>query len=243
MNKQVVELTEIREDIALITMQDRVNKNTFTKEFIEGVRYAFDTVNANSKYKVVVFTGYDNYFASGGTLEALMDIQEGSNTFLAADENQNIYSLPLDCKIPVIAAMNGHAIGGGLSLGLFADFIILALEGIYTASFMKYGFTPGFGSTCIFPEKLGRSLAEDFLISARTFRGVELEKRGIPFEVYPRNEVLERAVELAKVIAEKPRVSLITLKDHLVGDLRRRLPEVIQQELRMHEVTFHQPEE
>ena len=99
--------------------------------------------------------------------------------------------MPLDCKIPVIAAMQGHAIGGGFSLGLFADFVLLSRESIYTASFMKYGFTPGFGSTYIFPKKLGTVLGSEMLLTARKYRGEELKKRGASFEVYPRAEVLE----------------------------------------------------
>jgi polyketide biosynthesis enoyl-CoA hydratase PksI len=98
------------------------------------------------------------------------------------------------------------------------------------------------GSTFILKEKLGLSLAEELLITANTFRGAELEKRGIPFPVLPRVEVLNHALQLAIQIAEKSRVSLITLKDHLVASLRNRLPEVIKQELAMHEKTFHQPE-
>ena len=69
-----------------------------------------------------------------------------------------------------------------------------------------------------------------------------MQKRGIPFPVIPRDEVMEYAFELATTIAEKPRVSLVTLKDHLVAHLREGLPKVIDQEIVMHEKTFHQPE-
>jgi polyketide biosynthesis enoyl-CoA hydratase PksI len=107
---------------------------------------------------------------------------------------------------------------------------------------MKYGFTPGFGSTLVFPEKLGFTLAEDMLLSARTFRGADLVTRGVSFEVLPRSQVLERAIDVAQCLAEKPRLSLVTLKSHLVRSLRDRLPQVIEQELVMHNITFHQPE-
>lgn len=242
MNDKVVHLLEIQPDIALIKMEDRENKNLFTQQFMEELCDAFETAENNENYKVIIFTGYDNYFATGGTKETLLAIQEGQMTFLTEDGNKNVYSLPLDCKIPVIAAMQGHAIGGGLSLGLFSDFIIMSRESIYSASFMKYGFTPGFGSTYIFPQKVGISLAEDFLITARTFRGDDLAKRGIPFEVYPRKDVLDKAIELAQILAEKPRISLITLKDNLVEDIRKNLPAAIEKELTMHQITFHQPE-
>ncbi len=77
---------------------------------------------------------------------------------------------------------------------------------------MKYGFTPGMGATCILPRKLGISLSEELLITSANYRGADLEKRGVPFPVLPRVEVLNHAVELAREIAEKPRYSLVLLK-------------------------------
>jgi polyketide biosynthesis enoyl-CoA hydratase PksI len=238
----VVTVTEPAPGVAQVTMQDTTHKNTFTQELLAGLGRAFTQVQSDERYKVLVLTGYGNYFCSGGTREALLDIQAGNSTFLTSDGQPNVYSMPLDCPIPVISAMQGHAVGGGLSMGLFADFVILARESVYTANFMKYGFTPGFGSTLVFPAKLGIPLAQDFLLTGRTFRGADLAQRGVPFEVLPRKEVLPAALDLAQNLAEKPRASLVSLKNHLVRDLRERLPGVIEQELSMHEVTFHQPE-
>ena len=234
----VVNLEEIGLGIVQVTMQDRVNKNTFTEELVSALIESFENIQGNSDNKVVILTGFDSYFASGGTQEGLLAIYEGRIKFTDA----NIYSLPLSCKIPVIAAMQGHAIGGGFCLGLFADFIILSRESVYTANFMKYGFTPGMGATYILPHKLGLSLAQELLFNARNYRGFELEKRGVPFPVLLRQQVLSYARELAGQIAEKPRLSLITLKDHLVAPLREELPRIIKQEIAMHEKTFPQAE-
>ncbi|MBA4543510.1 enoyl-CoA hydratase/isomerase family protein [Thermoactinomyces daqus] len=236
--ESVVHFQEIEPEIVLLTMEDRVHKNTFSKELIDGLLEAFAVIEASNVYKVVVLTGYDSYFASGGTREGLLAIHEGREKFT----DKNVYSLALDCKIPVIAAMQGHGIGGGFIMGLFADFVILSRESVYTTNFMKYGFTPGMGATCILPRKLGISLTEELLINSGTYRGAELEKRGIPFPVLPRAEVLGHALELARQIAEKPRYSLILLKDHLVAPIREELPSIVEREVMMHEKTFHQPE-
>lgn len=238
MSEQAIALKAIEPGIVQITMQDRVNKNTFSKELAEGLIGAFASIRDDPAYRVVILTGYDSYFASGGTKEGLLFLSEGKGKF----SDKDFYSLALNCPIPVIAAMQGHGVGGGFALGMFADFPVLSRESIYTMNFMKYGFTPGMGSTLVVPEKLGLSLAEEMMITARTYRGEELHKRGVPFPVLPRAEVLDYALELARSIAEKPRVSLVTLKDHLVGPLRQRLARVIDQELTMHETTFGQPE-
>lgn len=234
----VVALSEIGPGILQITMQDRVNKNTFSPELMQGLVEAFAHIQGNETYRVAILTGYDTYFASGGTKEGLHSIQQGKSKF----SDVNLYSLALDCDIPVISAMQGHGIGGGFVFGMFADFVVLSRESVYTTNFMKYGFTPGMGATYVLAEKLGISLGHELLMSARSYRGDDLAKRGVPFPVLPRADVLEYARGLAADLADKPRVSLVMLKTHLVARMRRELPAVIEQELAMHDVTFSQPE-
>lgn len=233
-----VELTEPAPMVVQIKMQDRESKNTFSENLVRGLIEAFNSINKNPNYKAVILTGYDTYFASGGTQESLLALQGGQGKFT----DLNIYSLALDCPIPVISAMQGHGIGGGFVMGLFSDFVILSRESIYTTNFMKYGFTPGMGATLILPYKLGLSLSEEMLLMADTYRGEDLKARGIPFEVLPREKVLSRALEMAIILTEKPRLSLVTLKSHLVRNLREKLPLFTAEEVKMHDITFHQAE-
>jgi polyketide biosynthesis enoyl-CoA hydratase PksI len=238
LNAAAVEVAEIEPGIVRVTMQDRAHKNTFSLDLICGLMRAFASIAVHPHCKVVILTGYDNYFATGGTRDGLLGLYEGAGQFT----DVNFYSLALDCPVPVIAAMQGHAIGGGFVMGLFADFVILSRESVYTTNFMKYGFTPGMGATYIVPRKLGLSLGEELLLNAANYRGADLEKRGVPFPVYARADVPAQALQLARQIAEKPRLSLVTLKDHLVATLREELPGIIAKEVAMHAKTFHQPE-
>jgi polyketide biosynthesis enoyl-CoA hydratase PksI len=127
MTQPVVDVYEVEPGIVQVTMQDRVHKNTFTEELMLGMIRAFESIRESTKYKVVILTGYDSYFSSGGTQEELLVLQEGKRKFT----DMNICSLALDCTIPVIAAMQGHGIGGGFVMGLFADFVILSRECLY----------------------------------------------------------------------------------------------------------------
>jgi polyketide biosynthesis enoyl-CoA hydratase PksI len=219
-------------------MQDRANKNSFSSQLMEGLFTAFRTVSARDDARAVILTGYDSYFASGGTREALLDFNAGRGTFADRD----IYALALECPVPVVSAMQGHAIGGGFALGIFSDICILGRESIYTANFMKYGFTPGMGATLILPYKLGPVLGSEMMYTAKTYRGEELQKRGCPFPVLPAKEVIGYAYEMAQSIADKPRPSLIALKAHLSEHMRTALPSIIEKEIAMHETTFHLPE-
>jgi polyketide biosynthesis enoyl-CoA hydratase PksI len=238
MREEPVTLQEIEPSIVQVTMQDRIMKNAFTLELSAGLIGAFQTIAANSSWKVVILTGYDNYFSSGGTQQALLTLHEGRATFA----DVNLYGLAMDCEIPVIAAMQGHAIGGGFVMGIYADFVIFGRESVYTTNFMKYGFTPGMGATYILAKKLGLPLAQEMLIMAETFRGESLERRGIPYPVLRRAQVLPRAIEMARSIVAKPRKSLVALKTHLVASMRAELPTVIETEIAMHNLTFHDAE-
>jgi len=235
---EVVTVEDLSDEIVQITMHDKVHKNTFSDALIKDLVRAFAEIKSNEKYKVVILTGYDTYFASGGTQKLLLRFSEGGFQFT----DTNLYSLALECPIPVISAMQGHGVGGGLVMGLFADFVIMARESIYTTNFMKYGFTPGMGATYIVPKKFGCALGHEMLMNANTYRGEELKQRGIPFPVFPRKEVLAQARQLAREIAEKPRISLTTLKAHLNAPLRKELPVFVEQELLMHDKTFHSDE-
>lgn len=235
MTQNIVELEEVRPGVVQITMADRDTKNAFSESVIEGLIAGFAEAQAHQTCKAIVVTGYDSYFCSGGTKDMLTRLHEGKARF----SDINLYDLPLECEVPVIAAMQGHAIGGGFVFGLFCDFVLLSRESVYTTNFMKYGFTPGMGATLIVPNKLGTALGHELLLSARNFRGGDLEKRGVPFSVLPRAEVVSKALELATLLAEMPRRSLVLLKSHLVKDLRQQLPVFIEKELEMHQLTFH----
>ncbi|MDJ0618873.1 MAG: polyketide synthase [Calothrix sp. MO_192.B10] len=237
-NTEVVQLVELGNGVVQITMKDEENRNTFSPGIIEGLCKCFGAVAQNKSYKVVILTGYGNYFSSGATKEHLIRLHKKEIKL----NDSEVLRLVLDCKIPVISAMQGHGIGGGFLLGLYADFVVLSQESIYTTNFMKYGFTPVGATSLILPNKLGIELGQEMMYTARNYRGKELAKRGISVTVVPKKDVLNHAKKLANEIAEKPRLSLITLKQHLTSEFRNKLPEVMKKELIMYEKTFHQPE-
>ena len=196
----------------------------------------FSALQADTK--VVVVHGYENYFCCGGTQEELLKIFEGKQTFAELA----FYRLLLDCKVPTISAMQGHALGGGLVFGCYGDMIIAAEESLYSTNFMKYGFTPGMGGTYIIPRKLGEVLGNEMLFSARNYHGGELRERNAQINVIKKDMVIPLAFDIAEDLANKPLLSLQLLKTHLSEQNKELLPLFIKKELAMHEQTFHQPE-
>lgn len=232
--------------VGIISMEEKEHKNTFSHELVRGLIDAFETIKNNPEIKVVVIHGYENYFCCGGTRDELMELFEGINKEegkgKVSFDDFRFYDLCLQCEVPVIAAMQGHSLGGGLAFGCYADIIVLAKECIYSANFMKYGFTPGMGATYIIPKKFGELLGNEMLFSAKNYYGAELQERGASVKVVTKTDVIKTAIDIAKELAGKPALSLKVLKKHLVDQTRADLPGVIKKELEMHKLTFAQPE-
>lgn len=232
----VVKLQYPEPAIAEITLEDRVSHNTFSKALVQGLVSAFSKLRPETK--VVIIHGYENYFCCGGTQEELLQISEGKITFA----DLAFYRLLLDCEVPTIAAMQGHALGGGLAFGCYADLIVMAEESLYSTNFMKYGFTPGMGSTYMIPKKLGEALGHEMLFGAKNYHGGELKQRGVGIAIVKKLDVVSTAFALARDLADKPLVSLKLLKQHLTEKIKLELPLVIEKELAMHAISFKLPE-
>jgi acyl transferase domain-containing protein/enoyl-CoA hydratase/carnithine racemase/acyl carrier protein len=234
LNSKVIAATAYPEGIVVVKMEDREAKNMFSHELIDGVREAFAYIEDTTAYKVVILTGYDSYFASGGTKESLLAIQAGYAKFT----DNKIYQAASECKLPVIAAMQGHGIGAGWCLGMFADVVLLSEESQYVSPYMNYGFTPGAGATYILAEKMGQDLARESLLTGEAYSGRELKERGLKLAILPRAEVEGAAMRLARQMARAGRGQLMGLKQQWNQDAHERLEETYQLELALHEKTF-----
>ncbi|MDQ1829159.1 SDR family NAD(P)-dependent oxidoreductase [Massilia scottii] len=230
----VITATAHPDGVLEVHMADRDAKNMFSDAFSDGMREVFAHVEASGAYKVVLLTGYDNYFSSGGTQETLLAIHEGRAKFT----DNLVFQLPLLCTVPVIAAMQGHGIGAGWAMGMYADFALFSDESRYVSPYMGYGFTPGAGSTQMFPAKIGYDLARETLLTAREFAGGELKERGMRNPALAREQVLPAALAMAHRIAQSPRSHLVAVKRYWSEAQQVSLADTLSRELAMHELTF-----
>jgi polyketide biosynthesis enoyl-CoA hydratase PksI len=144
--------------------------------------------------------------------------------------------------VPVIAAMEGHAVGGGLALGLCADIILIARESSYGCNFMNLGFTPGLGTTRLLEHVLSPAIAHEMLYTGQVFRGTHFEGRSGFNYILPRAQVRPQAMDLAARIAEKPRPAIEALKRVLSLGKRQAFEEARTAEAMMHTITFAGPD-
>jgi 4-carboxy-3-alkylbut-2-enoyl-[acp] decarboxylase len=231
---EVIALEWLENGIALVTLEDRDSKNRFSPALIAGIERVFNQVAENAQARTVVITGYGNYFCCGGTRDELQLLASQKAKFT----DFHFYDQLLRCELPVVAAMQGHAIGAGLAFGAYADVLVLAEESIYSANFLHLGIPPGVGATWIIPRKFGPILGWEMLLTARNYYGSELRSRSVGCNFATRADVLSLALSLASEIAEKPVLALRQVKQSFYESIRDELAAAIQRESKTHDIAF-----
>jgi polyketide biosynthesis enoyl-CoA hydratase PksI len=220
--------------IATIAMADAATGNALGEAMVLALRAAFETVTRDLAVKVVVLLGEGETFSSGAPPQLLA-------RFARRELKPTDIQLPrvlLDCPVPVIAAMAGHAVGGGFALGLAADIVILGAESRYGFTFMNLGFTPGMGATRLAEHVLSPAVAHELLYTGELRKGAAFAAPTGVNAVAPAAEVTARAFDVAARIADKPRAALELLKRTLSLPRRRAFEGAITLESLMHEVTM-----
>lgn len=222
--------------IATLSLDDAAGQNAMSKSLVTQLTERLHEISAVPHVKVVVLTGLPEVFSSGASRDVLEDLVRGQVT----PSDILLPRAVLDVPVPTVAAMAGHAIGGGFALGLCADLVLIARESRYGCSFMNMGFTPGMGMTRLLEHVLAPALAHEMLFTGQAFKGAHFEGRSGFNYILPRAQVLPKAYELAARIAEKPRVAVEALKRSLTLGRRQIFEATRTVETLMHQVCFAQ---
>lgn len=219
--------------IARITLADPGSNNALGEEMVVALQQAFESISGTADARVVVLSGEGETFSSGAPRELLLRLAAGK--LKPAD-----ILLPkslLDCEVPVVVAMAGHATGGGFALGLAADIVLIGEESRYGLTFMNMGFTPGMGTTKLCEHVLSPAVAHELLFTGELRRGSRFAGSGINY-VLPRQQVEPTALDVAARIAEKPRLAIAALKRTLSLPRRQAFETSITNESFMHQLTL-----
>lgn len=224
--------------VALVTVA--TEQDPYLRPAVVGALQAtVDRLNGDDDVRCVILRGVGKHFNAGAAREDLVGAESGDTVRRYVVE---VPRLLLSLDVPVVAAMAGHAVGGGLLLGLWADIVVLAEESLYGANFMALGFTPGMGSTRLMATYFGEPLARELLYTGRMLKGREIKSAAVPVShaVVRRSEVDDRALEIAEAIAESPRDVVSLLRRRLSGPRCDLLEAAVADETAMHAELFGQ---
>jgi enoyl-CoA hydratase/carnithine racemase len=200
--------------VAVVTF-DRPPHNHVTVQFMADLADALSAVDGEVALRCSVLQAEGKNFCAGADLVSREDRGGLGSVNPLYDEAVRLFSL----EKPVVAAVQGAAVGAGLGLAVMADFRIASPDAKFAANFVKLGFHPGFGLTHTLPRLIGPAKAELMFLTARRVKAEEGLPWGLVDEVVPLEELRPAALRLAKEIAENAPLAIVATRKTVRGDL------------------------
>ncbi len=195
-------LYEEKDKVGVLTLNRPENRNSMDHEVLPAFQKIMDRVKENKELRCLVITGSGNTFCAGA------DFKKGfgdSDGLQMNDILMNAYKPFLAVgalEIPTIAAMNGHAIGGGLGLALICDMRIANKKSKYGANFARLGLHSGMAISYILPRLVGLPFANELLFTGRIITGEQAALKGFVNYAVDEKDVMKKSLELAEEISE-----------------------------------------
>ena len=201
-----VEVTK-KDHIAVVTMNRPEALNALNKAVFTDLEVALDDVERDDEVYVVIITGAGRAFIAGADIGEMapMNVAEG----LAFSELGNRILMRVDMmEKPTIAAVNGFALGGGCEMALACDIRIASEKAKFGQPEVGLGITPGFAGTQRLPRIVGISKAMELILTAKVIGAEEAKAIGLVSEVYPADELMPKALELANAICANAQIAV-----------------------------------
>lgn len=208
--------------IAVVTLDDPDRRNAMTVEMGEALQATAAGLREDTTLRAVVVTGAPPAFSAGGDLGMLEELARRTREegFDATETMRSFYTRFLTLgalPVPVIAAVNGHAVGAGLCAALACDLLLVAREAKVGLNFARLGLHPGMGGSWLLPRAVGSQRAAELLYTGRLVTGEQAAAYGLALEARPAEDILDRALELAREVAASSPVVVGQLKETLTA--------------------------
>jgi enoyl-CoA hydratase/carnithine racemase len=192
-----------RGSIGVITLDRPDNRNSMTPELLDAFAVASAAARADRGIRCLIVTGTGSCFSSGADFKA--QLQRDDLGASAPHERSYAMYAPflslLDIEVPIVGALNGHAVGGGFGLALLCDLRVGNVAAKYGANFTRLGLAPGMAISYMLPRIVGLSRANELLLTATLIGGTEAKSIGLLDRAVAADEVMPIALELAERIA------------------------------------------
>ena len=206
---------------AALTLESRVAVLTFKRDdvrnaltstaLVDDIPRAIEWANRNPDVSVLVMTGEGSAFSAGGNIKTMGERAKAPPHILQQNYRSGIQRIPLAleaAEIPVIAAVNGPAIGAGFDMANMCDIRIGSTNAQFGETFVNLGIVPGDGGAWFLQRLLGYQRAADLVFTGRIVKAEEAKALGLLLDVTTPDELMPRALEIARRIAAKPPLSV-----------------------------------
>lgn len=226
---------ELNQGVATLTFMRHDVRNALTgTELITDILQTIEWANtATNDVSVLIMTGNGSAFSAGGNIK---DMQERGGDFAGDVEEvqtryrQGIQRIPLamnTCEIPIIAAVNGAAVGAGFDLANMADIRIASTKAKFGETFVNLGIIPGDGGAYFLQRLIGYQKAAELTFTGRIINANEAKEIGVVLEVIEPDQLMSHVTKLAEKIAQQPSQALRFTKRLMKMGQRMELPDFL----------------
>jgi enoyl-CoA hydratase len=204
---------EKKDNIGILTINRPDKLNAISNELTSELRSLLCELEKDEKLRVLIITGAgDKAFVAGADIKELVD-RDAKIGRRVSRERQEVFSRVENLPVPVIAAVNGYALGGGLELALACNIRICSEKAQFGAPEVKLGIIPGDGGTQRLPRLIGLGRAMEMILTGDFIDAQEAHRIGLVNSVFSPDDLMDKTMELAQKIASRPPLAIRYAKE------------------------------
>jgi len=204
---------EKKENVGILTINRPEKMNAISKELTTELAKFLDEAENDEELRVLIITGAgDKAFVAGADIQELVD-RDARIGRRVSRERQEVFSRIENLQIPVLAAVNGYALGGGLELAMACSIRIASEKAQFGAPEVKLGIIPGDGGTQRLPRLVGLGRAMEMILTGDFIDAQEAHRIGLVNSVVPLEELMKKTMELARKLASRPPLAVRYAKE------------------------------
>ena len=193
--------------VGIITIDRQEALNALNSQVLTDLNDVLDQVESNKDIYVAVLTGAGRSFVAGADIGEMKNLN-AVQAKAFSDYGNNVFLRIENLSKPIIAAVNGFALGGGCEISMACDIRLASEKAKFGQPEVSLGITPGFGGTQRLPRLVGSARAMELILTARVIGAAEAESIGLVNAVYPPAQLMPKALEMANAIAKQAQVAV-----------------------------------
>ncbi|QIO09054.1 enoyl-CoA hydratase [Acinetobacter lanii] len=209
-NNSILTLNISQEGVALVQLHRPEARNALNLELRQKLSETFQQLSQDSTVRAIVITGGEKVFAAGADIK---DFTTATTSQMYLRHTEQYWQSITDCPKPIIAAVNGYALGGGCELAMHADIIIAGESAQFGQPEVKLGLMPGAGGTQRLLRAIGKYQTMLWVLTGKLVKAAEAERMGLVSEVVADENTIAHAIKIAQTIASFSPIAVQQIKE------------------------------
>ncbi len=220
---------EQNEHIITLTINRPEKKNALTREMYLSLANAINYAGQDEEARVIVIKGSDGVFTAGNDMHDFISATQQTDT--EVNETEQFMRALMECKLPVIAQVDGLAIGIGATMLLHCDFVYCSKNTVLRTPFINLGLVPEYASSYIMPRLMGHIRAAEWLLLGESITADAAKEMGMVNDVFEAETLSEKVAQTAQKLASLPQVALrqskqlmktnaLAINEHMYAELK-----------------------